>query len=332
MPVDEVAALLARWRDADGVLDRGRVLGNAARLLAGLDRDERRVLAQALADEGAPELADRIGHDLSADQVRGAARGLLSLDRDTVDHLVDQFADPDTRDDLARRALGDLPPPPSDERALLSELELDDIGDLELGEVELGEAQLLDADPLVEPDLHEVTLGPATTLAGVVPGAAPASAAGSVSDAAPDTDEPAEPPTTATRPGAAAADREGALDAAGSGFQTGRSGRDELAPVTRSRDGSAPGAGSGPEGAAQALAELDRHPPGWARRRAAMRLAERRALPLEDLGPVLARLPRPMDRRFLAGQLVAQGDVDPSAFEGALSERDIRRLRIRRAR
>jgi hypothetical protein len=121
VPVDDVADLLRRWREADGVLARGRLVVEGSRLLSGLTPDERRIVAHAAADEGAPELAAllgaRTGTEVDPDQLRTAADGLLSLDRDQVDHLVTSLGDPTERERLAREALdrpweGAAPPPP----------------------------------------------------------------------------------------------------------------------------------------------------------------------------------------------------------------------------
>lgn len=122
MPVTDVAALLTRWRASGGVLARGRLAVEATRLLAGLTPDERRVVARALADQGAPQLAARIGertgHEVDAAQLRTAASGLLALDRDQLDQLAATLADPVERERLARAVLepplddAGGPPPP----------------------------------------------------------------------------------------------------------------------------------------------------------------------------------------------------------------------------
>jgi hypothetical protein len=112
VPVEQVAELLQRWQQAGGVWGRGRVLGDGVRLVAGLSPDERRLLARAVADEGAPQLAARIedvsGHGVQPSQLQGVVDGLLSLDRDQVDHLVTTLSDPAERERLAGEALAQV--------------------------------------------------------------------------------------------------------------------------------------------------------------------------------------------------------------------------------
>jgi hypothetical protein len=122
VPADQVAELLQRWQQAGGVWGRGRVLGDAVRLVAGLSPDERRLLAQAVADEGAPQLAARIeaasGHGVQPTQLQEVVDGLLSLERAQIDHLVATLSDPAERERLASEALTslvsdvDVPGPP----------------------------------------------------------------------------------------------------------------------------------------------------------------------------------------------------------------------------
>jgi hypothetical protein len=200
VPVDDVADLLRRWRDADGVIARGRLVVEGTRLLSGLTPDERRMVAQAAADEGAPELAAllgaRTGTEVDPDQLRTAADGLLSLDRDQVDHLVTSLGDPSERERLAREALDQAwqqpasPPPapgapmpdrvplrPGDLEALPPpERALDEVGEvpapstqrdlsgvaglhaLALGEIPLDDIELGD-QALGHPGLGEIELG-----------------------------------------------------------------------------------------------------------------------------------------------------------------------------
>ena len=105
MPVEQVVSLLDRWRTADGMFARGRVLTEAVRLLRELTPDERRTLARALAERGSPELAAQFegsfGGSLEADQVRDIANQLLYMDDDDLAALVDDLRDPDARRELA---------------------------------------------------------------------------------------------------------------------------------------------------------------------------------------------------------------------------------------
>jgi hypothetical protein len=109
MPVEQVASLLDRWRQADGMFARGRVLTEAVRLLRNLTPDERRTLARALAERGSPELAAQFegsfGGSLEADKVRHIADQLLSMDDDELAAMIDDLRDPDQRRQLATDAV-----------------------------------------------------------------------------------------------------------------------------------------------------------------------------------------------------------------------------------
>lgn len=109
MPVDQVVDLLARWREASGMLGRGRVLGQAMRTLAGLTPDERRTVARALAERGAPVLAERLEDEsdgaIQAERTRELANGLLSMNDEQIDGLIHDLRDSDERAQLAREAL-----------------------------------------------------------------------------------------------------------------------------------------------------------------------------------------------------------------------------------
>jgi hypothetical protein len=191
VPVGEVTELLRRWREAGGVWSRGRVLTDAARLVARLTPEERRVLAQALADHGAPELArhleDRSGHAIDPRQVQAFADGLLDLDRARLDELIGALDDPAERHRLAQVALAQTAPPaaveperdaaapppppqrqprlagsaqvaeptdvPIDEVVAAGGLDVEDIAAARLADQELGEIQLGGQD------LGEVELG-----------------------------------------------------------------------------------------------------------------------------------------------------------------------------
>lgn len=124
MPVEEVTALLRRWRDAGGVWNRGRVLAEAAQLVARLTPDERREVAAVLADTGAPELARqleaRTGQPVDRGQVQAFADSLVELDRGRLEALLVRLEDPDQRRHLTGAVFeGGVPtgldptPPPS---------------------------------------------------------------------------------------------------------------------------------------------------------------------------------------------------------------------------
>jgi hypothetical protein len=111
MPIDQVAELLVRWRATGGAFGRGRVLREGIQLLSGLDADERRLLARSLAEQGAPDLAQRVEHrtggTMSANQLRSVADGLLALEDHQVEQMVTSLADPAERERLARRPVTD---------------------------------------------------------------------------------------------------------------------------------------------------------------------------------------------------------------------------------
>jgi hypothetical protein len=122
--LDEVAGLVSRWRRARGSMDRVRVIASGARTLGSMSADDRRVLAQAVAERGAPEIADRIGPadggGPSSSELTELTRALLSVDRAELDGLATSLGDPDERRRLLLAATGAvadtdavLPPPPS---------------------------------------------------------------------------------------------------------------------------------------------------------------------------------------------------------------------------
>lgn len=186
MPVDEVTDLLAQWREASGVFSRGRVIAQAVRTLGNLTPDERRTLGRALAQQGAPGLAeeieDRSGGALGADHLTHVADGLLSMDDDQIDGLLADLRDPDARQRLAHdmldRAAGGpqgTPPAPPVTGPSMPDVDLSslpppgsagaqDIGDLQ--NIELDTPNLdtpnLDTPNLDTPDLGTISLGAAS--------------------------------------------------------------------------------------------------------------------------------------------------------------------------
>ena len=182
MPVEDVGHLLQRWRDAGNLVSRGRVAADGIRMLRELSPQERRVLARALAEDGAPELASYIeshtGGALDAADLQDVADGLLALDPGQVKHLTATLANPDERRRLAREAFAtpsvtptptappaSTPPgpPPSPLMGVAglhaiarNEVPQDrpDVGDQALGHPGLGEATL------TEVTLNEVALTP----------------------------------------------------------------------------------------------------------------------------------------------------------------------------
>jgi hypothetical protein len=339
VPVDDVAALLQRWREAGGVWSRARVLTEGARLLSGLTPDERRQVASALADHGAPDLAERLGAasgtTLDAEQVRSVAGGLLELDGDQVDELVSALQDPEQRRAAVDEAWRHLPPPPhadgpetslpppsealadlrvhhAADAAGLEGLHAIARGEIPLDDVELGDQVLdhpgLDVPDLVMPGVHEVEL---TTGAPMAAGAS-ASAASGV--AAPGDDDATHYGTTDDRD---AGDRDDALhDAAGtSAAAAGATAPASREPATTDEPAS-PTATTVP--AAESVAAIDvaqvlrrlRSASTARARTAALADLEDAHLDTDGAVRVLDAVPDGWQRRRAAQRLVAAGALD----------------------
>jgi hypothetical protein len=202
VPVDEVAELLRRWREAGGAWSRGRVLLDAGQLAGRLTPEERRVVAAALADTGAPDLArqleTRTGQPVDATHLQAFADGLLELEGPRLDRVIAALEVADVRlsDDPGQPDDGRPPPPPPgsrpttvtgeeevlDERlrdlAALEHLGDEELQGIALGEIELGSQELgsqelggqelgsqeLGSQELGESTLGEVGLGPAPAI------------------------------------------------------------------------------------------------------------------------------------------------------------------------
>jgi hypothetical protein len=196
--LDEVAGLVTRWRRAGGSMDRVRVIASGARTLGSMSADDRRVLAQAVAERGAPEIAERLGapdgRGPTTSELTELTRALLSVDRAELDGLAASLGDPDERRRLLLAAAGAVasdaePPPPSGEAVALPpppatpaedgprrppartvpevpplrespELSTTPLGAAELGTAELGSAELGSA-ALGEAALGDAALGDA---------------------------------------------------------------------------------------------------------------------------------------------------------------------------
>ena len=197
MPVDDVAELLRRWREAGGAWSRGRVLLDAAQLAGRLTPEERRAVAAALADTGAPDLArqleSRTGQPVDGAHLQAFADGLLELEGARLDQVITalQVADArliDAGPDEAAAGDGQpeeaathhaepdaLPPPPPGHRGAVTPQDealderlrdlaaLEHLGDEELRGIRLGEIELgapeLGGQELGQADLGEVGLG-----------------------------------------------------------------------------------------------------------------------------------------------------------------------------
>jgi hypothetical protein len=125
VPVDEVAALLRRWREAGPVWSRGRVLLDAAQLAGRLTPEERRQVAATLADNGAPDLARqleaRTGYGVDAQHLQAFADGLLELEGPRLDQVIGALETADQRltapEHPPTRTEPDPAPPPVGEPA-----------------------------------------------------------------------------------------------------------------------------------------------------------------------------------------------------------------------
>jgi hypothetical protein len=185
VPLEEVVGLLHRWRDADSVWSRSRVLADAAGLLARLTPAERRLLAEALAAHGAPDLArhveDRTGLAVGPAEVQAFTDGLLDLDGRQLGGLIASLEHPEAPGPTAP------PPPPGRERTAAADAaaataagtaadedagEVDvrevaaarlagqELGDIRLGHQDLGDVRLDDHDlGDVRLDGHDDDLG-----------------------------------------------------------------------------------------------------------------------------------------------------------------------------
>jgi hypothetical protein len=375
--IDQVADLLVRWRGAGGVFGRGRVLREGIQLLAGLDADERRMLARSLAEQGAPDLANRVeqrtGRAMSADQLWSVTDGLLALEDHQVDRLATSLRDPDERERLARqvlthgvasfdgaptpepdprRRLAELPPPgtvigqePSGQEPSAPELGGQELGGQELGSADLQALDLLETG-LVDIGLHDTGSDDRSLTPTAV------AAVGSVDPSVADDDDDRD--LVDRDPTRGAVDRrpvvpvavplvvapEVRLPSPATGRGEGASTAEATALVQSLREAETATIrlrvladhGLAELDGATALEVLDALPDGWQRRRAAERLVDAGTFPTDQLTAALARFARPMDALFVAGALVAAGQVRAERFDGILPERVVRRLIARSER
>lgn len=331
-----------------------------------------RSLAEQGAPELAARIEERTGGAMSAGQLRTVADGLLSMEDHQVDRLAASLRDPGERERLARQAvvqgmgsfdlrpraasghrarLDELPPPDGSSGGAAEDVDADGqglsdpgLGDLELGGVELG------GQELGGQELGVIELGDAGIVdVGIVdvglhaPEAEPG-AATRAPDPAIEDHEPARPVhldgvTRDARSGSSAVPWPPAEDEArpvrpdGTGVE----GQALLAALRKAESANArlrildPGSLSRLDGAT-ALAVLDALPDGWQRRRGALRLVAAGAFPTEQLAEALGRFARATDATFVAGALLAAGQVRAERFDGILSERVVNRLTARSER
>jgi hypothetical protein len=340
VPVEDLAELLGRWRDADSVWTRSQVITESARRLSRLTPAERRVLAQALAQQGAPHAAAsleaRTGGSLPPAQVQTVIDELLTLDPDRIGELssalqasaaqgvtdttppqvptgrpADLPPPPDLTPTDAQRSAADLPPAPSQtpEPAPGQEPWPD-----RTAMTSDGATGAFDDDPrdLDEGDTsHQVHAGDRETHA---------------DDQEIHTDDDLEVweeiDGRLHRVGAAvepvaAADVGPLVEAV----------RTAASPADRRRLLADLEGRSLTSDEVRAL--LDAVPDGWQRRRVARQLLELGALDRVPATVPLDRLSRASDRRFLAGSLLDAGLLRPMELRGRLPTGTARRLTAR---
>jgi hypothetical protein len=326
VPVVALAELLDRWRNADSVWTRSQVITESAQRLRRLTPAERRVLAQALAQHGAPHAAAsldaRTDGALSPAQVQTVIDELLTLDADRIGELSSELSSalqtsgqregalagvpPQVRTgrpaDLppppgltppeAPATAADLPPPPRPSEPAAgreprpSETAITD--DLELRtDDDLGVWEEIDGR------LHQVTAA-----------VEPRTASEKVASPEPVATRDLGPFLEAVRTTTSAAQRRRLLDDLRGHLLTG----DEVHAL------------------------LDAIPDGWQRRRAACQLLELGTLEQVPPTVVLDRLSRTSDRRFVAGSLLGAGLLRPMELRGRLPSGTARRLAARAGR
>jgi hypothetical protein len=335
VPVEDVAELLAQWREAGGVWSRGRLVADGASRVARLRPDERRLLAVALAQQGAPHLADRLeaqaGDRLDPGYAQGLTEALLSLEDEQVDDLVGALRHPERLRAQAGSVLEHLPPPPAP-RDVPTQAPATRVEQPEHGGTPAPTGRAVggadDARPPLEPP-PEHRAGPTAATPGTGAGTsrtgpptAGHAAAGVVEPGGPDV----SPPLTRVAGSAAADTRDGGivltaalrqLEQAGSASER----RAILAELDR-YDLTTP----------EALRVLDAVPDGWQRRRAVRLLLDLGSLDGADPRAVLARLSQVPDRRFVASALLAAGRLHPRDLDDLLPAGTARRLAARARR
>jgi hypothetical protein len=335
VPVEDVAELLAQWREAGGVWSRGRLVADGASRVARLRPDERRLLAVALAQQGAPHLADRLeaqaGDRLDPRYAQGITEALLSLEGEQVDDLVGALRHPERLRARADAALEHLPPPPIP-REPPTETPAPRIEQPEPGSPPApSRSAAEDADatrPPLEPPPErraEPTAATPSTGAGTSrtgPTTSERDASGVVDRGRPDV---SPPPARVT--GRSATDPRGegiVLTAALRRIEQAGSASERRAILT-DLDGY-------DLTTTEALRVLDAVPDGWQRRRAVRLLLELGSLDGADPQAVLDRLSRAADRRFVAGALLAGGRLRARDLEPLLPAGTARRLAARAGR
>jgi hypothetical protein len=341
VPVEDLAELLGRWRDADSVWTRSQVITESARRLSRLTPPERRVLAEALARQGAPHAAasleDRTGGSLPPAQVQTVIDELLTLDPDRIDELssalqasaaqghtadsppphvptgrpADLPPPPDLTSTDAQASAADLPPAPSpapgpapDKGLWPDETTMTDDGTTGASDDEghtLDDGHTSDQVPAADRETH-------------------------ADDQEIHTDDDLE----------VWEEIDGRLHRVGAAVEPVAAA--DLGPLVEAIRTAASAAHrrrllADLEGRSltsdEVRALLDAVPDGWQRRRAACQLLELGALDQVPATVPLDRLSRASDRRFLAGSLLDAGLLRPMELRGRLPTGIARRLAAR---
>jgi hypothetical protein len=293
VPIDELTGLLARWHAADGRLARAGVLREAAETLRGLSDADRRALGTALAEQGMEGLATPL---VAGRDLGGDAGHALADDLLALD--TDRVLD--VLSSLEQRA-GHLPPPPpsADTATVPSE-----------PRPEHPPEPMPEPVPEPQPDLQ----------------AEP-----------PPEEPPVQRPARAEEPPAPTGSEPTASEPARTAERHPVPPRPQVAPPVEARPPAGAARRGGfelpqPRDAEDALAQLRALPAGWRRRRAAVRWLEEGVLAGADPATLLGAFERIADRRRVADQLLAVGQVDADRLRDQLPAQAVRRLVRRRAR
>lgn len=322
-------------------MERVRLIAGGARTLGSLTADERRLLAQALVERGAPQVAERIAPHtagaLSGGELTGLARSLLSIDGAQLDALSASLRDPDERRRLLVAASGGVedlldtddesatvgsaepdavPPPPRDRPPSGAPAQLPPPAPTSPVEVTATpDPEAVTPEPVVPDVVSREPVAPEPVSRGPVSRAHTPEPrdTGPVVAPRPVTDDvrPAPPRTVDSREVIGAIER---------------------ATTARGRLAAVAAAEAAPVTAEELVAIVRAVPDGWQRRTAARRLVTAGGVVNIDAGALVASFERSSDRMSTAGTLVDAGLADVAAVADHLDARAADRLRRREAR
>lgn len=313
-------------------MERVRLIAAGARTLGSLTADERLLLAQALVERGAPELAERVAPHtsgaLSGGELTGLTRALLSVERGQLEALSASLRDPDERRRLLVAASGGIE-------------ELLDRGEGEVATPSLAEPDAVPAPPHDRPPSSEpVPLPPP-------PQAPPAEQPRNAESAASQPPAPQLPPLqTGTHRGPTADPVPASALPQGSETLVDPVPRTpvgavdvpdvvasiERATTARGRLAAVATAECTTLTADEGLAILRAVPDGWQRRTAARRLIAAGGVADVDADAWIASFARSSDRIAVAGALVDAGLARTETVTAHLDDRAAGRLQRRAAR